>query len=79
MSTLSDGDIVIGTQSFGDKITSEEERITVGIGKGQKPIVNEITNEETEVKGKADPKAKIRVILEDNKEYIGFADENRKL
>lgn len=79
MSTLSDGDIVIGTQSFGDKITSEEERVTVGIGKGQKPIVNEITNEETEVKGKADPKAKIRVILEDNKEYIGFADENRKL
>ena len=79
MSTLSDGDIVIGTQSFGDKITSEEERITVGIGKGQKPIVNEITNEETEVKGKADPKAKIRVILEDNKEYIGFADVNRKL
>lgn len=79
MSTLSDGDIVIGTQSFGDKITSEEERITVGIGKGQKPIVNEITNEETEVKGKADPKAKIRVLLEDNKEYIGFADENRKL
>lgn len=78
MSTLSDGDIVIGTQSFGDKITSEEERVTVGIGKGQKPIVNEITNEETEVKGKADPKAKIRVILEDNKEYIGFADENRK-
>ena len=79
MSTLSDGDIVIGTQSFGDKITSEEERVTVGIGKGQKPIVNEITNEETEVKGKADPRAKIRVILEDNKEYIGFADENRKL
>ena len=79
MSTLSDGDIVIGTQSFGDKITSEEERITVGIGKGQKPIVNEITNEETEVKGKADPRAKIRVILEDNKEYIGFADKNRKL
>ena len=78
MSTLSDGDIVIGTQSFGDKITSEEERVTVGIGKGQKPIVNEITNEETEVKGKADPKAKIRVILEDNKEYICFADENRK-
>ncbi len=53
--------------------------MTVGIGKGQKPIVNEITNEETEVKGKADPRAKIRVILEDNKEYIGFADENRKL
>ena len=79
VSTLSDGDIVIGTQSFGDKITSEEERVTVGIGKGQKPIVNEITNEETEVKGKADPRAKIRVILEDNKEYIGFADKNRKL
>ena len=52
--------------------------MTVGIGKGQKPIVNEITNEEIEVKGKADPRAKIRVILEDNKEYIGFADENRK-
>ena len=79
VSSLSDGDIVIGTQSFGDKITSEEERITVGIGKGQKPLVNEITNEETAVTGKADPRAKIRVILEDNKEYIGFADENRKL
>ena len=39
---ISDGDVVIGTQNFGDKITSEEERVTVGIGKGQKPIVNEI-------------------------------------
>lgn len=79
VSSLSDGDVVIGTQSFGDKITSEEERITVGIGKGQKPIVNEITNEETAVTGKADPRAKIRVILEDNKEYVGFADGSRKL
>ena len=76
---ISDGDVVIGTQNFGDKITSEEERVTVGIGKGQKPIVNEITNEDTEVKGKAERNAKIRVILEDNTEYVGFADGSRKL
>ena len=43
---------------------SEEERVTVGIGKGQKPLVNEITTEDTKVTGKADPRAKIRVILE---------------
>ena len=79
VSSLSDGDVVIGTQSFGDKITSEEERITVGIGKGQKPLVNEITTEDTAVTGKADPRAKIRVILEDDTEYIGFADGSRKL
>ena len=76
---ISDGDVVIGTQNFGDKITSEEERVTVGIGKGQKPIVNEITNEDTEVKGKAERNAKIRVILEDNTEYVGFADGSRKM
>ena len=79
VSSLSDGDVVVGTQSFGDKITSEEERITVGIGKGQKPLVNEITTEDTTVTGKADPRAKIRVILEDDTEYIGFADGSRKL
>ena len=79
VNTLSDGDIVIGTQSFGDKRTSEEERVTVGIGKGQKPLVNEITTEDTKVTGKADPRAKIRVILEDDTEYIGFADGSRKL
>ena len=79
VSSLSDGDVVIGTQSFGDKITSEEEKVTVGIGKGQKPLVNEITTEDTVVTGKADPRAKIRVILEDDTEYIGFADGSRKL
>lgn len=79
VSTLSDGDIVIGTQSFGDKRTSEEEKVTVGIGKGQKPLVNEITTEDTKVTGKSDPRAKIRVILEDDTEYIGFADGSRKL
>ena len=79
VSSLSDGDVVKGTQSFGDKITSEEEKVTVGIGKGQKPLVNEVTTEDTAVTGKADPKAKIRVILEDDTEYIGFADESRKL
>ena len=79
VSSLSDGDVVVGTQSFGDKITSEEERITVGIGKGQKPLVNEVTSEDTAVTGKADPRAKIRVILEDDTEYIGFADGSRKL
>lgn len=79
VSSLSDGDVVIGTQSFGDKITSEEEKLTVGIGKGQKPLVNEITTEDTVVTGKADPRAKIRAILEDDTEYIGFADGSRKL
>ena len=79
VSSLSDGDVVVGTQSFGDKITSEEEKVTVGIGKGQKPLVNEITTEDTAVIGKADPRAKIRVILEDDTEYIGFADGSRKL
>ena len=79
VSSLSDGDVVIGTQSFGDKITSEEEKVTVGIGKGEKPLVNEVTTEDTAVTGKADPRAKIRVILEDDTEYIGFADGSRKL
>ena len=33
----------------------------------------------TEVTGKAERNAKIRVILEDNTEYVGFADGSRKL
>ena len=45
----------------------------------EEPSVTAITNEDTAVTGKADPRAKIRVILEDDTEYIGFADGSRKL
>ena len=79
VSGISDGDEIIGTQSMTDRVTSDETRITIGASKSNKPIINEVTSDSTEVTGKAERNAKIRVILEDNTEYVGFADGSRKL
>ena len=79
VSGISDGDEIIGTQSMTDRVTSDETRIIIGASKSNKPIINEVTNDSTEVTGKAERNAKIRVILEDNTEYVGFADGSRKL
>ena len=79
VSGISDGDEIIGTQSMTDRVTSDETRITIGASKSNNPIINEVTSDSTEVTGKAERNAKIRVILEDNTEYVGFADGSRKL
>ena len=62
-----------------DRVTSDETRITIGASKSNNPIINEVTSDSTEVTGKAERNAKVRVILEDNTEYVGFADGSRKL
>ena len=62
-----------------DRVTSDETRIIVGASKSNTTIINEVTSDSTEVTGKAERNAKIRVILEDNTEYVGFADGSRKL
>lgn len=79
VSGISDGDEIIGTQSMTDRVTSDETRIIIGASKSNKPIINEVTSDSTEITGKAERNAKIRVILEDNTEYVGFADGSRKL
>lgn len=59
----------------------ESNEIIVEVGKTKlgKITINEVKNTDTRITGKAERNAKIRVILEDNTEYAGFADGSRKL
>ncbi|EJQ42901.1 hypothetical protein IEQ_05105, partial [Bacillus cereus BAG6X1-2] len=65
---------VIASNSAG---TSEATEVTVQATKLEKPTVNEVTNKDTKVTGKAKPHAKIEVVTNYQKAiYKGEADEN---
>lgn len=74
VSGISDGDEIIGTQSMTDRVTSDETRIIVGVSKGNKPIINEVTSDSTEVTGKGVANSKVYVKILGK--FEGYVDVN---
>ena len=53
-----------------------KQKLLQELGKAQKPTIEDVTSEGLTVTGNAERNAKIKVLLENNQEYIGFADDS---
>lgn len=53
-----------------------KQKLLQEVGKAQKPSIDDITSEGLTVTGNAEGNAKIKVLLENNQEYIGFANDS---
>ena len=57
-----------------DKLTSDVVTTIVGMAKGEKPTINEVKSNHTEVTGTGISGSRIKIVLQDGREYIGNVD-----
>lgn len=54
-----------------DKLTSDVVTTIVGMAKGERPTINEVKSNHTEVTGIGISGSRIKIVLQDGREYIG--------
>ena len=57
-----------------DKLTSDVVTTIVGMAKGERPTINEVKSNHTEVTGTGISGSRIKIVLQDGREYIGNVD-----
>ena len=57
-----------------DKLTSDVVTTIVGMAKGERPTINEVKSNHTEVTGTGISGSRIKILLQDGREYIGNVD-----
>ena len=57
-----------------DKLTSDVVTTIVGMAKGERPTINEVKSNQTEVTGTGISGSRIKIVLQDGREYIGNVD-----
>ena len=67
-----------GRQSMYNKLTSDVVTTIVGMAKGQKPTVNEVKSNHTEVTGTGIPNSRITVILPNGTRHVSNVESNGK-
>ena len=65
-----------GRQNMYNKLTSDVVTTIVGMAKGQKPIVNEVKSNHTEVTGTGIPNSRITVILPNGTRHVSNVESN---
>ena len=65
-----------GRQSMYNKLTSDVVTTIVGMAKGQKPTVNEVKSNHTEVTGTGIPNSRITVILPNGTRHVSNVESN---
>ena len=57
-----------------DKLTSDVVTTIVGMAKGERPTINEVKSNHIEVTGTGISGSRIKIVLQDGREYIGNVD-----